>query len=366
MMKRRAKTISLLLCAVLIAASFVCAWAETGFSDVADSYWAAAHIQNAAEAKIVSGYTDGSFRPGNNVNKQEALAMLYRMLRAASLLSSEEDLSENYAAVLDQYGFSAASGLRMPAAYALENGILQAEDLEFSGSAKAAAPRELIAVWTAKAMGYAISPLSVLPFNDTASMESAYMPYIDALYRHSIMLGGSDGNFSPKNGVVRAEMAAIAVRLLNAAPTAERMPQSKAASLVELTGTVVSVNPSRRTLAVTTKSGTRTLHVQRSAALLLDGERADMAALSDFVGDEILFSAVIGGADAVVVQTCPRVSSGTVTKVQELLDCTVLTVALRSGTEVSYVYDRSTEGSLPSEGQDVDFISDGSLLLEIR
>ena len=366
-MKKTARTISILLSAVLIAASFVCVWAQTAFTDVSDGYWAAQHIQNAVDAKIVSGYTDGSFRPTNNVKKQEALAMLYRMLRAASLLKSDADLSADYAAVLDGHAFSAASGLRMPAAYCLENGILNVEDLELSGNAQAAAPRELIAVWTAKAMGYAVSPLSVLPFNDTASMESVYMPYVDALYRNGIMLGGSDGNFSPKNGVVRAEMAAIAVRLLNAAPGAVLTPQKKEDALVQFTGTVTAVNTARRTLALSCKDGTKTLYLGYAHTLLLDGDPADIAALSDFIGSEVSFSCVIGGADTVVVQTCPRVESGTVEEVTALDDCTRLTVSLRSGATASYIYDaRTTEGYLPAAGQDVVFISDGSLLLEMQ
>ena len=366
-MKKSAKLVSLLLSVLLVAASFVCSWADTSFSDVSEGYWAAEHIKNASAAGIIYGYTDGSFKPKNDVNKQEALAMLYRVLRGASLLKTDADLSADYASKLDGFGFSGNTGLRQPAAYFFEHSVLDDADLQASGGAKLAAPRELIAVWAAKAMGYDISPLSVLGYNDTASIEAPYMPYIDALYRYGIMVGGTDGNFSPKNGVVRAEMAAIAVRLLKAAPDTKTSPQTKDTALAGVSGTINLVNTNRRTLAVETASGTKTLHIKDTAAIILDGEAAEISALSSLVGSGVSFSCVIGGADSVIVQTAPVVNSGTVSEVKDLNDCTVVTVALRSGKEASFIYDsRSTEGDIPSAGSNVEFISDGSLLLEIR
>ena len=366
-MKKTVKTFAcLFLSAVIIAASFVCVWADTSFSDVPSGYWAAEHIKNASDAGIIYGYTDGSFKPKNNVNKQEAVAMLYRVLDGAGLLNYDDDLSGNYTDLLDSYAFS-ANGLRKSAAYFFDNSMLEEADLKAAGGAKSAAPRELIAVWAAKAMGYAISPLSVLGYNDTASIEAAYIPYVDALYRYGIMVGGTDGNFSPKNGVVRAEMAAVAVRLLKAAPTTVTVPGTKATALAEASGTVSIVNAARRTIAIVTANGTKTLHIKSGAAIVLDGESADVSALSSLVGNEVSFSSVIGGADSVVVQTGPHVYSGKVTETRDLGDCSVVTIAVSGGAQASYIYDASsTEGSHPYAGQNVDFISDGSLLLEIR
>jgi len=365
-MKRSARFAAIALSAAIAAMSSVCAFAETSFSDVSADYWAAEHIKNASEAGIIYGYTDGSFKPRNDVNRQEALAMIYRVLRGASLLKSEEDLSESYKSVLDQYAFS-ANGLRTSAAYFFDNSVLEEADLQALGGAKSAAPREIIAVWAAKAMGYAISPLSVLNYNDTASIEAAYIPYVDALYRYGIMIGGTDGNFSPKNGVVRAEMAAIAVRLLKAAPDTVLVPDTRAAAEVCVSGNLSLVNTSRRTMAVVTTDGTKTLHIKNGASVILDGEAADISALSSLVGSDVVFSAVIGGADTVAVQTGPSVLSGSVSETRKLGSCTAVSIKLANGTIASYIYDPSaTEGSVPSAGDSVDFISDGALLLEIR
>lgn len=49
------------------------------FTDVPESYWAAAHIQRAADKGLISGYADGSFRPGNSVTRAQFVTMLWRM-----------------------------------------------------------------------------------------------------------------------------------------------------------------------------------------------------------------------------------------------------------------------------------------------
>ncbi|NLW07038.1 MAG: hypothetical protein GX039_03520, partial [Clostridia bacterium] len=56
------------------------ATAEISFSDVAATAWYAGEISKASAAGYVSGYEDGTFRPGNNISRQEAAAMLVRIL----------------------------------------------------------------------------------------------------------------------------------------------------------------------------------------------------------------------------------------------------------------------------------------------
>ena len=45
------------------------------FSDIADE-WFAPYVLRAYEKGIVSGYSDGTFRPGNNINKAESLKII--------------------------------------------------------------------------------------------------------------------------------------------------------------------------------------------------------------------------------------------------------------------------------------------------
>lgn len=49
------------------------------FTDVPESHWASAYIEKAAAMGLVSGYPDGSFRPGNQITRAQFVTMLWRM-----------------------------------------------------------------------------------------------------------------------------------------------------------------------------------------------------------------------------------------------------------------------------------------------
>ena len=51
------------------------------FSDVDGGAWFAKNVGYAAENSIVSGYEDGSFRPGNTITREEFAAMIYRFMK---------------------------------------------------------------------------------------------------------------------------------------------------------------------------------------------------------------------------------------------------------------------------------------------
>lgn len=49
------------------------------FGDVPDSFWGADAIQTAANMGIISGYADGTFRPGQSITRAEAVSILNRI-----------------------------------------------------------------------------------------------------------------------------------------------------------------------------------------------------------------------------------------------------------------------------------------------
>lgn len=76
-MKKRILT--LLLTLVLLVGTVVPASAAgTGFSDVPAGYWAGEAIQSVAGKGIVSGYQDGTFRPGQKVTNAQFAVLLAR------------------------------------------------------------------------------------------------------------------------------------------------------------------------------------------------------------------------------------------------------------------------------------------------
>lgn len=59
------------------------------FSDVATSYWAYNHIQNAYKLEIISGYPEGDFKPLSNITYQEVVAIMVNTLGYKESLQGE-------------------------------------------------------------------------------------------------------------------------------------------------------------------------------------------------------------------------------------------------------------------------------------
>lgn len=55
----------------------------SSFSDVSSNAWYAGVVATAAEAGLVNGYTDGTFRPDNTITRQEIAAMVVRAVAYA-------------------------------------------------------------------------------------------------------------------------------------------------------------------------------------------------------------------------------------------------------------------------------------------
>jgi hypothetical protein len=65
------------------------------YPDVADSDWFAAEVAKAAAAGYVSGYNDGTFRPNEYIERQEAAVMISRLLGLDA--SAGADIAEQFA-----------------------------------------------------------------------------------------------------------------------------------------------------------------------------------------------------------------------------------------------------------------------------
>ncbi|WP_158737959.1 S-layer homology domain-containing protein [Alteribacillus sp. YIM 98480] len=50
--------------------------AAEAFSDVDNSYWASEQIQRLAEQNVISGYSDGTYKPGEKINRGQVAALL--------------------------------------------------------------------------------------------------------------------------------------------------------------------------------------------------------------------------------------------------------------------------------------------------
>lgn len=201
--------------------------ADISFTDVESTHWAKSNIDFAVEKGIVNGYFDSysntyTFRPDNSVTYEEATAMLWRALVAAGVVTENEEAAtaavEKFAAQMTSAGI--ASWAQSYVARFMDMGIIGESELaRFVGEGGVGhpAPRETVALWTAKALGRDTVGVYYLPYQDSDLIPWEDRAYIDMLYRQGIMKGSLQGDgllyFLPASGVRRSEFAAIANRV---------------------------------------------------------------------------------------------------------------------------------------------------------
>ena len=89
------------------------------FSDTAKSAWYYGSVSTATQYGIIKGYSDGSFKPGANITREEAMAMMQRAAKVAGYAGTTGTLT----------GFSDASSVgawaKSAVAYNVGSGLIQ-------------------------------------------------------------------------------------------------------------------------------------------------------------------------------------------------------------------------------------------------
>lgn len=80
------KIISFLVILLLLSGVFSMerGFAKSGFKDVKETYWAQEEIAFLIEKGIIGGYKDGTFRPGENITRGQAVIMIARAFKLDS------------------------------------------------------------------------------------------------------------------------------------------------------------------------------------------------------------------------------------------------------------------------------------------
>ncbi len=101
--------------------------AEPTYNDVVHDAWYTPYIMAATEAGIVEGYSDGTFKPENTVNKVEMLKII---LETAEVDLSAVDISQEI--FTDVSVDESTEWYRAYVYYAYENGLVDIEGTEFN------------------------------------------------------------------------------------------------------------------------------------------------------------------------------------------------------------------------------------------
>ncbi|AGL03607.1 S-layer homology domain-containing protein [Desulfoscipio gibsoniae] len=219
---------------VLIAALSVFAFggiAMAGFSDVAESHWAAKDIIQMSELGVAGGYTDGTFRPYVTVKQVEALSMVVRVMGLKA--SSTTDLIE--------VPFPVPTWAQGEAKLAVQHGLLDKSD-QFSANSGASR------AWVARLLVRMIGKESeaeerlLLPnFTDSNQIPDWALYYVRVAQDNDLIAGYNDRSFRPNNEVNRAELVTFLSRAMESLPESGTVTNSNQQAKTTLSGTVVKI-----------------------------------------------------------------------------------------------------------------------------
>ena len=178
------------------------------FTDTAD-YWAADYCDFLYNAGITTGYSDGSFRPNDNVSRAQFAAMLYRYLGLkdsdyAGVLLPFADNNQ-----IPSYAVAAVRGLY---AEGVINGT-EGKDgkLYFNSGASLSRAQAAAMIGRTQEKGYAAADLT---FSDAESIPAYAAFYIRTMAAQGVISGYADGAFRPHNPITRGQMAKILYTLM--------------------------------------------------------------------------------------------------------------------------------------------------------
>ena len=177
------------------------------FNDISD-YWAADYVDFLYNADITTGYSDGSFRPNQNISRAQFAVMLYRYLK----------LDENqYANVsLPFADLGSIPAYAIPAVKALyAEGVITGSEkngqLYFNPGSSLTRAQAAAMIGRTQTKGYALADLT---FTDSAQIPTYAAYYIRAMVGQGVINGYSDGSFKPHSNITRGQMAKILYNLM--------------------------------------------------------------------------------------------------------------------------------------------------------
>ena len=279
------KVLSLIL-AVIMLVSCTAMVSAVNFPDVDNNYsWAEEAIGALSESGIITGYDDGTFKPGKDITRQEAITLFSKALGAS------EDANAKFIDLA--YGIYATDLADSEGSYAVKQGaymiykkILDADEVNSYLSEEnrnITLKRFEAATLIAKALGadpwLKANPEFELAFKDADEISEEAKGYVYYATALGIMNGMSEDTFGPDVAVTRAQIAVMIKRILDT---------------MEFTytgGLISEADPISNTLTVKNDDGVNEIYtVSVKDVIFLDGAKVTIDDLEAGMGCTITFS----------------------------------------------------------------------------
>jgi parallel beta-helix repeat protein len=196
------------------------------FADVPSSFWGAAAIAKANSMGFIAGFPDGTFRPGQNLTRVQAIVALVNGLGlsggALNVLSTYSDRTGIPSYAIDSVSTATQRGIVVN--YPNLKQLNPNRDMTRAEFA-AVMYQALVAINRSPAIAsnYIVKPdIGLIQFTDLDSHWAK--DFILSMAMQDYIRGYADGTFKPDVPITRSQFATIAARAIN--PPARRTTQS--------------------------------------------------------------------------------------------------------------------------------------------
>lgn len=236
------------------------------FNDIS-RHWAEIPIKRMAAHNLIRGYTTNLFKPNVSIPKEQVIVIIIRAMGQEEAAQKQAELGLDIPILQPGdtvYSYSPWLGGYLYQAY--EQGILTEREL-ITLQWQAPAERQEVAYWLAKALKlpelYGSEMQQIYSLNDWHDIKKEYLTQIESVLKEGIMTGTPKRDFKPKDGMTRAEMAAVMDRSMDLF-----LPYS---GLKKLMGTVI------KQTSETESTGTGTIKRENYTVELLNGETINIS-----------------------------------------------------------------------------------------
>lgn len=281
------KVLSLILVVTMLL-SMATMVSAAKFADVDKNYsWAEEAIEALSDEKIITGYEDGTFKPGKSITRQEAITLFSKALGASA---------ESNAAMLDfAYGLYEVELEECADSYAVEQGaylvyrkvftVDEVIDYLSKENRNLSLKRYEAATLIAKALGADTwfknnsGVDTKLSYSDTNSIPAKYVDYVFYTTTLGIMGDMGENKFGPNEQVTRAQIAVMIKRI---------------ADMMEFEyfgGVVTAVDTLSNNLTVKTEDGeVMSFAVNNSDVIYIDANKVSLTDIEAGMEISLIFS----------------------------------------------------------------------------
>ncbi|MBO5179240.1 MAG: S-layer homology domain-containing protein [Clostridia bacterium] len=196
------KILIFILCFMLVG---ITSFAAIRFSDVADSYWGAEVIYKLANAGVINGYDDGTYKPLKSVTYGEFIKLVMANFLPADFEGEGVDTD---------FEHWAAPYVKLAEIY----GIIEEDTITLDNINKYISRIEMSNMISMADMilnGNDFDNSKELIFTDIFSVVGKDRTLLQHAYSRGLILGNPNGTFRPNAEMNRAEAATIIDRLSN-------------------------------------------------------------------------------------------------------------------------------------------------------